>query len=236
VHEGIQRSQTASPRAADLPVRTNTQSPGAQRERMHQHTGSLGGTMAQFPIQPVHRQLSPNPPGGGGGSQDTTPSATPTPTLYNSPHHSMHRTVSPSLAVGPAHHASLVAQASSHNGGYSAYSGNQPTSPDVGNGSSSQVKVKVTCDSGAGCTLVVQSNISYQFLIDRIDAKLARYTSASLLRGSLRLQYQDEDGDYVKIESDEDIQIAFQEWRDMTRGLGPGDMSEIQLYCFGDIA
>jgi cell division control protein 24 len=224
VHD-IPRSQTASPRA-ELPVRTNTQSPGAQRERMHQHTGSIGGTMAHFPTHPMHRQLSPNPPH---GPQD--PQQQQQQQMGHQQHHSISRTVSPALGVGPAHHASLMTQSNYPN--HSNYS-NPPSSPDAS--SPSQLKVRVTCDSGACCTLVVFNSITYQSLIDRIDAKLARFTPASLSRGSLKLRYQDEDGDYVTIESDDDIQIAFQEWKDITRGLPAGDAGEIQLYCFGDIA
>lgn len=95
-----------------------------------------------------------------------------------------------------------------------------------------QLKVKVTCDSGAYVTLVAPFNITYQSLIDRIDVKLARFTTAALGKGDLRLRYLDEDGDYIVIRSDEDIQIAFTEWRD--NNMSAGEVGEIQLYCAGD--
>jgi cell division control protein 24 len=97
-----------------------------------------------------------------------------------------------------------------------------------------QLKVKVNCDSGNYVTLVVAFNITYQSLIDRIDAKLNRFTSASIGRGNLRLRYQDEDGDFVNIESDDDIQIAISEWREGMRSMYAGGVGEIELFCNGD--
>lgn len=100
----------------------------------------------------------------------------------------------------------------------------------------SQLKVKVNCDSGNYVTLVAAFNITYQSLIDRIDAKLARFTNSSIHEGDLRLRYRDEDGDFVNIESDEDIQIAFSDWRETIRSMYSGGMGEIELFCVGDTA
>lgn len=97
-----------------------------------------------------------------------------------------------------------------------------------------QLKVKVNCENGSYFTLVVAFNITYQTLIDRIDAKLARFTNNSIGKGQLRLRYRDEDGDYVSIESDDDIQIAFMEWREGMRNMYPGGVGEIELFCVGD--
>jgi cell division control protein 24 len=100
-----------------------------------------------------------------------------------------------------------------------------------------QLKVKVNCiDSGNYVTLVVAFNITYQSLIDRIDAKLARFTNSSISKGMLRLRYRDEDGDLVTIESDDDIQIAFMEWREGVRNMYSGGVGEIELFCMGDTA
>lgn len=100
----------------------------------------------------------------------------------------------------------------------------------------SQLKVKVNCDSGNYVTLVAAFNITYQSLTDRIDAKLARFTNSNIGKGNLRLRYRDEDGDFVNIESDEDIQIAFSDWRENIRGMYSGGMGEIELFCVGDTA
>ncbi len=130
-----------------------------------------------------------------------------------------------------------------------------PTSPSQ---SPTQLKVKVSFESNY-VTLVVATNISYQSLVDRIDAKLSRFTSLAIGRGTIRLRYRDEDGDFVTIRSDEDIQLAFSDWREQMRqqmreqmkvvggggmiaspnlnlglGLGmggAGQLGEIQLYC-----
>jgi cell division control protein 24 len=85
-----------------------------------------------------------------------------------------------------------------------------------------QLKVKVNCDSGNYVTLVVAFNITYQSLIDRIG------------KGLLKLRYRDEDGDFVSIESDDDIQIAFLEWREGMRNMYAGGVGEIELFCVGE--
>ncbi|RYP07072.1 hypothetical protein DL765_009261 [Monosporascus sp. GIB2] len=195
----IPRSQTGSPRQ-DLPVRTNTQSPGTQRERLQ--NGQYGGTLAQFPSQPIHsRQPTPSQPG-------APTSAVPHPLNLNN-----QAPVSPPLGT--------------------ATQGNPLSSPDLP--IPTQLKVKVVCDNGTYFTLVVAFNITYQSLIDRIDAKLARSTSSSIGKGNLRLRYRDEDGDLVTIESDDDIQIAFLEWREGVRDMYSGGVGEIELFCVGDM-
>ncbi|EMR65139.1 putative cdc24 protein [Eutypa lata UCREL1] len=125
--------------------------------------------------------------------------------------------------------------------------GQQPVSPPLGTSSQSnplsspdlpiptQLKVKIVCDKGNYVTLVVAFNITYQSLIDRIDAKLARFTNSSIGKGNLRLRYRDEDGDLVTIESDDDIQIAFLEWREGLRNMYSGGVGEIELFCVGEM-
>ncbi|KAH6657625.1 Pleckstrin homology domain-containing protein [Truncatella angustata] len=99
-----------------------------------------------------------------------------------------------------------------------------------------QLKVKVNCDSGNYITLVVAFNITFQSMIDRIDAKLSRFTDSSIGKGGLRLRYRDEDDDFVSIESDEDIQIAFLEHRDGAKNqYNLGGVGEIELFCVGDM-
>jgi len=95
-----------------------------------------------------------------------------------------------------------------------------------------QLKVKVHCPSaGSTMTLVVSTNISYQSLKDRIDAKLQRSTNMSLSAGQVKLKYMDE-GDYVSIQSDEDVQTAFETWKEQQRDrIVAGQLGEIELYC-----
>ncbi|KAL7943974.1 Pleckstrin homology domain-containing protein [Trichoderma barbatum] len=232
----IPRSQTGSPRNdAPAPLRTSTQSPGNQGPRMHKHShsGSVGGTMAQFPTQPIYpRQPTPGPPNGANGLRVD-------PAAANS------RTVSPSLGTGTmsqgmlAHHG-MIPQGMMPTG----MSGGIPNMPGMpqSNGLASpdvalptQLKVRVTCDTGNYVTLVVAFNITYQSLVDRIDAKLARFTSSSIAQGALKLRYQDEDEDFVTIESDDDIQIAFMEFRDGMKNAYSAGVGEIELFCVGDM-
>ena len=98
-----------------------------------------------------------------------------------------------------------------------------------------QLKVKVKArDAAQTLTLVVPSNITYEVLRDRIDAKLQRSTNISLVeRGTAqiaRLKYVDEE-DYVNILNDDDVQSAFETWREQ-RGSGINGMGEIELHCF----
>ncbi|KAF2812596.1 uncharacterized protein BDZ99DRAFT_474742 [Mytilinidion resinicola] len=96
----------------------------------------------------------------------------------------------------------------------------------------SQLKVKVHCPSaGSTMTLVVSTNISFQSLKDRIDAKLQRSTNVSLSAGQVKLKYLDED-DYVSIQSDEDVQTAFETWKEQQRDqIMAGQLGEIELFC-----
>ncbi|KAI0113575.1 Rho guanyl nucleotide exchange factor [Nemania sp. FL0031] len=198
----IPRSQTGSPRQ-DLPIRANTQSPGVQRERLNQQNGQYGGTMAQFPTQPIYpRQATPS-------AGQISSSTAPQPLNLDG------RQMVPS-ALG------------------SATPGNSLASDDLP--IPTQLRVKVNCDTGTYVTLVVPFHITYQSLSDRIDGKLARFTNSSISKGNLRLKYRDEDGDLVTIESDDDIQIAFLEWREGASNMYTNGVGEIELFCVGDMS
>lgn len=94
-----------------------------------------------------------------------------------------------------------------------------------------QLKAKVNFEDNY-VTLVIATNILFRSLIDRVDAKLARFTDRSIGNKSVRLRYRDEDGDFVTIDSDEAVQLAFMEWREQHRDmLAKGLVGEIQLYC-----
>ena len=191
----IPRSSAGSP-ANELPLRTNTNSPGSQRNKQY------GGTMAQFPAQPIYpRQGTP-------GSMSNMPPPQGPPPMGLAPlaPSDMPRSVPPSEAV--------------------------PPTPDI-IPLPTQLKVKVNCEGGNYVTLVVTFNITYQSLIDRIDAKLARFTNSGIGKGNLRLRYRDEDGDFVMIESDDDIQIAISDWREGARNVYPQGVGEIELFCVG---
>lgn len=78
----------------------------------------------------------------------------------------------------------------------------------------SQFKFKLTYEDNS-MILVVSANITYQSLIDRIDAELRQFCEELIVEGTLRMRYRDQDGDMCSLESDEDLQIAFQEQREM---------------------
>lgn len=108
----------------------------------------------------------------------------------------------------------------------------RPSSGEAAHAEPTQLKVKVHCKEAAQTlTLVVPLNISYQSLKDRIDAKLQRSTNLSLSDRSstgqdlVKLKFADE-GDLISIQSDEDVQTAFETWQ----GAG-GGMAEVELYC-----
>ena len=98
-----------------------------------------------------------------------------------------------------------------------------------------QLKVRVHCDAASQVlTLVVPLNISCQSLKDRIDAKLQRSTMLTLAdkavkegQTSVKLKFLD-DEDFVSIQSDDDVQTAFESWREQS---GAGEMGEVDLYC-----
>ncbi|TGO10328.1 hypothetical protein BTUL_0138g00150 [Botrytis tulipae] len=193
---GVPRSQNNSPNG--LPVRTNTQSPGVQRERqLHQ----------QHPSQYANGLQYSN------GSQSLGVSQ-PNYTRSNT-------TQIPTTALDSRLPPSLI----SGNGGMSL-------SPEGDMLLPTQLKVKVNCD-GNYVTLVVAFNITYQSLTDRIDAKVGRFSTNAIARGTMRLRYRDEDGDFVTIESDDDIQIAFQEWSEAQKSQyhNTGQLGEIELFC-----
>ncbi|KAF2842080.1 hypothetical protein M501DRAFT_1022208 [Patellaria atrata CBS 101060] len=97
----------------------------------------------------------------------------------------------------------------------------------------SQLKVKVVFKTvGQSMTLVVPMNISYSTLRGRIDMKVSRVTDNqwSLLDGTLKLKYKDDDGDLVTIQSDEDVQTAFENWKEQQRDqISGGSLGEITL-------
>ncbi|KAK4161685.1 putative guanine nucleotide exchange factor for Rho/Rac/Cdc42-like GTPase [Cladorrhinum sp. PSN259] len=200
----IPRSNSGSP-ANDLPLRTNTSSPGAQRQR--QYSG-----MAQFPTQPVYpRQGTP------GSAANLPPPGPPPAGLAPLAPLDTTRAVAPGLNTAPM-----------------GMAGHGMVPPTPITNPTNQLRVKVNYESGNYFTLVVDfKKHNYESLINRIDLKLSKFTSSRIAKGDLKLRYRDEDGDFVTIESDDDIQIAISEWYEGERG-SQGD--EIELFCVGEMS
>lgn len=200
----VNRSQSSSPN--NLPPRAATGSPAIQRDRLVQQrtAAELAGAHSDYYGGPARRD-----PGAVPSARTMTPHSsfersqgTLTPASMDS------RTMSPPLSQ-----ASTVVEGHS--------------------GIPTQLKVKVHCNmAGSMMTLVVSTNISFQSLKDRIDAKLQRSTSVSLSSGQVKLKYLDDDT-YVTISTDDDLQEAFETWKEQQRDLNPGgqQLGEIELFC-----
>ncbi|KAL8710721.1 MAG: hypothetical protein Q9220_004739 [cf. Caloplaca sp. 1 TL-2023] len=77
----------------------------------------------------------------------------------------------------------------------------------------SQLKVKIWFEPAPShVTIVVPIVIKHRSLIDRIDSKMVKISSASISKGTARLKYRDRDDDYITIGSDEDVGWAIEDW------------------------
>lgn len=96
----------------------------------------------------------------------------------------------------------------------------------------SQLKAKIRFEANY-VTMIIPTNIGYHTFIARIDAKLSKITSHSIAGGTVKLRYQDQDGDYVLIDSDEAISEAFLDWKEThADNIGPGGLNaEIALFA-----
>ncbi|KAF2154680.1 hypothetical protein K461DRAFT_266070 [Myriangium duriaei CBS 260.36] len=171
----------------------------------------------------IHRSQSNSPHLTSAGIDERVANMSPAMRFANSP--SVGGYTTPRNATPPVHYRSDI--------GTPTLSP-PPQTPSMEMPPPSQLKVKVHASAaGQVLTLVVPSNITYQTLKDRIDAKLQRSTNISLTdRGAgntVKLKYLDDD-DYVIIASDEDVQIAFETWREQ-HGQGVAGLGEIELFC-----
>lgn len=96
----------------------------------------------------------------------------------------------------------------------------------------SQLKVKIWFDpSPSHVTIVVPIIIKHRSLIDRIDSKMVKISSASISNGTARLRYRDGDGDILTIASDEDVSLAIEDWAlSHLQQLYQGVVGDFELY------
>ena len=98
----------------------------------------------------------------------------------------------------------------------------------------SQLKVKVHYEPDPNdtfVTIVVPVVIKYRSLIDRIDSKMERTTTASIAKGTARLRYRDANGDLVRIDNDDDVQMAIEDWsEEHSDKLRKNHMPDFDLY------
>ncbi|KAL9628930.1 MAG: hypothetical protein Q9164_007094 [Protoblastenia rupestris] len=95
-----------------------------------------------------------------------------------------------------------------------------------------QLKVKILFDPAPShVTIVVPITIKYRTLVDRIDSKMVRVSSASIARGSARLRYKDRDEDLIVIKTDEDVGDAIEEWGAVhEHRLLQGNIDDFELF------
>lgn len=95
----------------------------------------------------------------------------------------------------------------------------------------SQLKAKVLFNENY-VSMIIPTNITFRTLTDRIDAKLSRFTNHAIASGSVKLRYQDQDGDYVLIDSDEAVSEALLDWREThADNASAGINAEIMLFA-----
>lgn len=113
-----------------------------------------------------------------------------------------------------------------------------PQSTDISTSANSipdypnQLKVRVKFDPEPNhVTIVVPTFIKHRSLTDRIDSKMAKVTSASIAKKTARLRYEDSDGDMIRIETDEDVQIAIDDWASQNeRQILEGPAPDFELH------
>ena len=95
-----------------------------------------------------------------------------------------------------------------------------------------QLKVRVKFDpEPSHVTIVVPTFIKHRSLTDRIDSKMAKVTAASIAKKTARLRYEDSDGDMVRIETDEDVHLAIEDWATQNeRQIHEGPAPDFELY------
>lgn len=95
----------------------------------------------------------------------------------------------------------------------------------------SQLKVKIWFSPHPShVTIVVPIIIKHRSLIDRIDSKMEKISHASISKGTARLRYKDADGDSVLIGSEEDVQLAIEDWGAAhEEELRAGNMADFEL-------
>ena len=91
----------------------------------------------------------------------------------------------------------------------------------VSEASISSPLIALTRFRGHDVHMVIPSNIKIRALIDRINVKLARFTSLAVGSGLLSLRYQVKDTHFTWIDSDKELQAALLDWLE-TSGWNPG--------------
>lgn len=110
---------------------------------------------------------------------------------------------------------------------------NGPRYNGINGGSSvaqAQVKLKVNYGNDK-FVIIVPYNIPYLQLMDRIERKVKICGTGSEVPGNpIRIKYQDEDGDFILMNSDDDVLMAFDVFGEPGRNDGSGITGVVTLY------
>ncbi|KAH8149360.1 uncharacterized protein LAJ45_06439 [Morchella importuna] len=99
------------------------------------------------------------------------------------------------------------------------------------NGIQPQVKLKVNYGDDK-FIIIVPSTIAYNQLLDRIEhkVKMCGATGVEVPINPIRIRYQDEDGDFISMNSDDDVQMAFDVSGDPGKDGSAGITGVVTLY------
>lgn len=99
------------------------------------------------------------------------------------------------------------------------------------NGIQPQVKLKVNYGDDK-FIIIVPSTIAYNQLLDRIEhkVKMCGATGVEVPINPIRIRYQDEDGDFISMNSDDDVQMAFDVSGDPGKDGSSGITGVVTLY------
>lgn len=105
------------------------------------------------------------------------------------------------------------------------------TQTATGEAMPSQLRAKIRFEDNY-VSMIIPVNITFRSLTERIDAKLSRFTNYAISASTVKLRYQDQDGDYVLIDSDEAVSEALLDWRETHMDqVGAGLNAEILLFA-----
>ena len=96
------------------------------------------------------------------------------------------------------------------------------------------IKVKIYYGnevSTGSVIIIVASKIEFRQLVDRIDQKMQKMSSGSIVKGTARLRYKDQDGDKISMTSSWNLVDALKEYKDINGHLFPsGEYPDLELY------
>ncbi len=219
-----QLNQPSRLRSASTPDIHNLNTPGARRPG----TGHLPTQAENVPMPPIPSHMVPGR-APLNRSQTSSPvdgqlpirSATQSPSVSRDRTHRQYQEPISYDRQGQRLQQSFESETRDYHHGHFAEEPTQltPQSTETSSSANSimeypnQLKVRVRFDpEPSHVTIVVPTFIKHRSLTDRIDSKMAKVTAASIAKKTARLRYEDSDGDMVRIETDEDVHLAIEDW------------------------